>query len=61
MTNSEKFNYVVMVAVALLVLLLLMQSKVSTYRDGTIVTKDFYGNIEVEHNISYSEFVRRKN
>lgn len=63
MSNSKKFDYAVAVAVVLfLVLLFLTNAKVATYHDGTITTKDIYGNVEkVEHNISYSEFVRRKN
>lgn len=62
MSNSKKFDYAVAVAVMIfLVLLFLTNVKVATYHDGTITTKDFYGNIEVEHNVSYSEFVRRKN
>ena len=63
MSNSKKFDYVVAVAVVLfIVLLFLTNVKVATYYDGTITTRDFSGNVEkVEHNISYSEFVRRKN
>lgn len=62
MSNSKKFDYAVVVAVVLfIVLLFLTNAKVATYYDGTITTKDFYGNIEVEHDVSYSEFVRRKN
>lgn len=62
MSNSKKFDYAVAVAVVLfIVLLFLTNAKVATYYDGTITTKDFYGNIEVEHDVSYSEFVRRKN
>ena len=63
MSNSKKFDYVVAVAVVLfIVLLFLTNVKVATYYDGTITTRDLSGNVEkVEHNISYSEFVRRKN
>lgn len=63
MTNSEKFDYLLKAAVVLLAVLLLTKIKVSTYNynDGTITTVDFYGNVEVEHNISYSEYSRRKN
>ena len=63
MTNSEKFDYLLKAAVVLLVILLFTKIKVSTYNhhDGTITTVDFYGNVEVEHNISYSEYMRRKN
>lgn len=62
MTNSEKFDCTVFAAIILfVVLLILTNSKVATYYDGTITTKDFYGNVEVEHNVSYSEFIRRKN
>ena len=61
MSNSKKFDYAVMVAVVLLAVLLLMKTKVVTYYDGTIITKDFYGNIEVEHDISYSDYIGRKN
>ena len=62
MTNSKKFDYAVMVAVVLfIVLLFLTNAKVATYYDGTITTKDFYGNVEVETDVSYREFVRRKN
>lgn len=64
MTNSEKFDYLLKVAVVLLAILLFTKIvKVSTYNydDGTITTVDFYGNVEVEHNISYSEYMRRKN
>lgn len=61
MTNSKKFDYLAMVAVVLLVILLLTKMKVSTYYDGKIITKDFYGNVEVEHDISYNEYIRRKN
>ena len=62
MSNSKKFDYAVVVAVVLfIVLLFLTNAKVATYYDGTITTKDFYGNVEVEHDISYREFVRRKN
>lgn len=63
MSNSKKFDYTVFAAIILfIVLLLLTNVKVATYYDGTITTKDFYGNIEkVEHDVSYREFVRRKN
>lgn len=62
MSNSKKFDYAVAVAVIiLLALVFLTNAKVSTYRDGTIITKDFYGNVKVENNISHSEYVRRKN
>lgn len=63
MTNSEKFDCTVFAAIVLfIVLLFLTNAKVATYYDGTITTKDFYGNVEkVEHDVSYSEFVRRKN
>lgn len=63
MSNSKKFDYAVVVAVVLfIVLLFLTNAKVATYYDGTITTKDFYGNVEkVEHDVSYREFVRRKN
>ena len=62
MSNSKKFDYAVAVAVVLfIVLLFLTNVKVATYYDGTITTKDFYGNVEVETDVSYREFVRRKN
>ena len=63
MTNSEKFDYTVFAAIILFVVLLILTNlKVATYHDGTITTKDFYGNVEkVEHDVSYREFVRRKN
>ena len=62
MSNSKKFDYAVVVAVVLfIVLLFLTNAKVATYYDGTITTKDFYGNVEVETDVSYREFVRRKN
>lgn len=62
MSNSKKFDYAVVVAVVLfIVLLFLTNVKVSTYYDGTITTRDFSGNVEVETDVSYSEFVRRKN
>ena len=62
MSNSKKFDYMVVVAVVLfIVLLFLTNAKVATYYDGTITTKDFYGNVEVETDVSYREFVRRKN
>ena len=63
MSNSKKFDYMVMLAVVLfIVLLFLTNAKIATYYDGTITTKDFYGNVEkVEHNVSHSEYVRRKN
>ena len=64
MTNSEKFDYLLKVAVVLLAILLFTKiAKVSTYNynDRTITTVDFYGNVEVEHNIDYAEYMRRKN
>lgn len=63
MTNSEKFDYTVFAAIILfIVLLFLTNVKVATYYDGTITTKDLHGNIEkVEHDVSYREFIRRKN
>lgn len=63
MSNSKKFDYAVAVAVVLfIVLLFLTNAKIVTYYNNTITTKDFYGNVEkVEHNVSHSEYVRRKN
>lgn len=62
MSNSKKFDYAVAVAVVLfIVLLFLTNAKVATYYDGTITTRDFNGNVEVEHDVSYREFIRRKN
>lgn len=62
MSNSKKFDYAVAVAVMIfLVLLFLTNAKVATYYDGTITTRDFSGNVEIETDVSYSEYVRRKN
>ena len=62
MSNSKKFDYAVVVAVVLfIVLLFLTNAKVATYYDGTITTRDFSGNVEIETDISYSDYIRRKN